>query len=99
MFLSVGRFQQAFERRALRCRQFVRAPAEEPFFAQRFRRTLRFHDEKFIAGLRKSAESKHLHRRRWTGFLDGLAMIVDQRLYFAGIIAADKWIADSKRAH
>jgi len=38
MFLSIGGFEQAFDRSALRCGQFVRAAAEEASFAQRLRR-------------------------------------------------------------
>src|SRR5438270_800750 len=63
MFLSVSRLEQTFKGGTLRCGQFVRAAPEEPLFAQHFRGSLRFHHEKFIAGLRQPAETEHFYRR------------------------------------
>ena len=71
----------------------------QALFAQGFRRALGFHDEKFIAGIRQTGETQHLHRRRGPGFLDRLAAIVHERFHFAAVIAADERIADFQRAH
>ena len=71
----------------------------EAFFAQGLGGFLRFHDEKFVAGVRQSGKAEHFHRRGRTGRLDRLAAIVDERLHFAAIIAADERLADFERAH
>ena len=61
--LAFRRFEQAFQRRALRNEQLARTLCLEPFVAQLFRLALRFHDKEFVTGIRQAAKTKHFHWR------------------------------------
>ena len=51
-----------------------------------------------VAGLGRALEAEHLDRRRRAGFLDLLAVIVDQRADAAPVGAGDDDVADPERA-
>src|SRR5690606_39175349 len=51
-----------------------------------------------VAGLRSALQAENLDRHRRSGFLDLLAMIVDQRAHPAPLIARDEDLARLERA-
>ncbi len=55
-------------------------------------------DTELVAGARHRRQAEHLHRRRRAGFLDLLALVVDQRPHAAPRRAGDDRVADLQRA-
>ena len=51
-----------------------------------------------VAGFRRAVEAEHFDRNRRAGFLDGLALVVDQRAYAAHFGAGHDDVADPQRA-
>ena len=51
-----------------------------------------------VAGFRRTVEAEHFDRHRGTGFVDGVALVVDQRADPAHLGAGDDDVADPQRA-
>ena len=59
---------------------------------------LGFDDVQHVPGFRRAIETQHLDRNRGTGFVDALALVVDQRPHLAPLLADDKDVAAFQRA-
>ena len=57
-----------------------------------------FDHGKAVAGFRRTVEAEHLDRHRRSGFVDGLALIGDQRADAAHLGAGDHDVADAQRS-
>ena len=55
-------------------------------------------DAQYVAGRRNVGETHHLDRNRRTGFLDLLALVVDERAHFTKGAPSDDDIANAQRA-
>ena len=90
--------EKAFERGALWCGQLAEPLALHALRAEFLRGALAFEDHELIAGKGQAGEAEHAAGRGRTGFLDRLAVVVDQGFHFAEKLAADEGHADFERA-
>jgi hypothetical protein len=98
-FFAIDRFEQAFERGALRNIELAGALRVQPLFTQGFCVTLRFHNKKFIARIWKSGKTENLYGRRRSGLLHRFTPVVDERFHFAAVIATNEDVTDLERPH
>ena len=91
--------EEVLESGALRGRELRVAEIGKAFLAVNAGGFFRFHHDEFIAGIWKAAEAKNLNWSRGSGFLHGLAHVVDELFHLAPVVAANEHIAVAKGAH
>ena len=91
--------ENVFERGPLRGGELLLALRVEALLGEGLGVALAFHDQQLVAGIRQAGEAENLHRGRWRGLLDLLALVVDERFDLAAEVSADERLADLEGAH